>query len=80
MKSVILYTQPDCPPCEITKLFLNDRGVPYEEKNIAVDAEAQREWKDIWHSFSTPTVVVGREAVRGFNIEALSSLLKQHGL
>ncbi|GLY10653.1 glutaredoxin family protein [Bacillus badius] len=80
MKPVILYTQPDCPPCQITKLFLNDRGVRYEEKNIAEDDSAKNEWQTRWNASSTPTVVVHNEAVTGFDLEKLTSVLNKYGM
>lgn len=80
MKPVILYTQPDCPPCQIIKLFLNNRGIGYAEKNIADDSSARKEWTDVWGALSTPTVIVHDEAVIGFDVEKLTSLLEKHGL
>ncbi|KMY53465.1 hypothetical protein AC623_05270 [Bacillus sp. FJAT-27231] len=80
MMPVILYTQPECPPCQIVKLFLNDRGVRYEEKNIAEDESAKQEWRNKWNASSTPTTVVQNEAVRGFDLDALTKLLEKHGM
>ena len=40
---VILFTQPDCPPCHIVKLFLTERGVAFEERDITRNATAMRE-------------------------------------
>lgn len=80
MKPIILYTQPDCPPCQIIKLFLNDRGVGYEEKNISEDLSAKQEWETRWLASSTPTVVVHGEAVTGFDLEKLTNLLQKHGM
>ncbi|WP_100330750.1 glutaredoxin family protein [Bacillus xiapuensis] len=79
MASIILYTQPECPPCTIVKLFLDDRGVQYEEKNIAADMDARQQLQQ-WKSSSTPTVVIGNEAIAGFDLEKLTSALQKHGL
>ncbi|KAB7707898.1 NrdH-redoxin [Bacillus aerolatus] len=80
MKSIILYTQPDCPPCQIIKLFLNDRGIIFEEKNILEDESAKKEWKTTWNASSTPTVIIHNEAVTGFDLEKLTGLLEKHGM
>ncbi|MFK2824839.1 glutaredoxin family protein [Bacillus sp. B190/17] len=79
MKSIILYTQPDCPPCQIVKLFFNDRGINYEEKNILTDESARNDWKNVWHASSTPVVIVHNEAVTGFDLDKLTFLLEKHG-
>ena len=80
MKSIILYTQPECPPCQIVKLFLNDRGISYEEKNILEDDSAKQEWESKWNASSTPTVVVRGEAVTGFDLDKLTKLLQKYGM
>ncbi|WP_338753819.1 glutaredoxin family protein [Bacillus sp. FJAT-52991] len=80
MTSIILYTQPECPPCNIIKLFLNDRGVRYEERNIASVSAFKEELQTKWESLSTPTIIVENEVVRGFNIERLTELLDKHNL
>ncbi|MEK3855314.1 glutaredoxin family protein [Cytobacillus sp. FSL H8-0458] len=75
MKEIVLYTQPDCPPCEITKMFLNENGYAYTIKDIKKDAAAQKELTKQFSSFSTPTVVIGNTVIRGFDLEKLRSAL-----
>jgi glutaredoxin 3 len=40
--AVILYTRPDCPYCDAARRYLEERGDPYEERDIASDPEAER--------------------------------------
>nr|WP_238941822.1 glutaredoxin domain-containing protein [Bacillus sp. REN10] len=75
-----MYTQPECPPCNIVKLFLNDRKVSYEERDIASDSAFKEELQAKWKSFSTPTIIVENEIIRGFDIERLTELLDKHHL
>lgn len=75
MKKIVLYTQPDCPPCEITKKFLKEFGFTYEERNIKTDSKARNELVKKYQSYSTPTIVIGDDVVRGFNIDELKKLL-----
>ncbi len=67
MKQIVIYTQPDCPPCEVTKMFLNDKGIPFIEKNIKTDPGARNELIKKYKSFSTPTVIIGNKVITGFN-------------
>ncbi|MBG9545937.1 glutaredoxin family protein [Cytobacillus firmus] len=75
MKEIVLYTQPDCPPCEITKMFLNENGYAYTIKDIKKDAAAHKELTRKYKSFSTPTVVIGDTVIRGFDLEKLRSAI-----
>ncbi|WP_335870420.1 glutaredoxin family protein [Bacillus sp. 2205SS5-2] len=76
MNQIILYTQPDCPPCEIVKLFLQDRNITYIEKNIKKDANAKKELIEKYQSYSTPTVIVNQTTITGFNLDALNTALE----
>ena len=75
MKEIVLYTQPDCPPCEIIKLFLNENGYTYTIKDIKKDPTAHKELTRQYNSFSTPTIVIGDTVIRGFDLEKLQSAL-----
>jgi glutaredoxin 3 len=75
MKKVELYTQPDCPPCQIVKEFFRHYSITYTEYNIKTDNAARNRLIYDYNSYSTPTVVVDGEAVTGFNIERLEQLL-----
>lgn len=76
MEQIILYTQPDCPPCEITKMFLKEYGFTFTIKDIKKDANAQKELTQHYKSFSTPTIVIGDTVITGFDLEKLKSVLR----
>ncbi|KOP81904.1 glutaredoxin family protein [Cytobacillus solani] len=71
MKKITVYTQPDCPPCEITKRFLTEYGFSYEVKNIKTDQKARMELIETYQSYSTPTIVIGEQVITGFDLEKL---------
>jgi glutaredoxin-like YruB-family protein len=72
---VVVFTQPDCPPCMVVKMFLTEKGVVFEERDITVDADAVRELTEKYGSHSTPTLVIGDEVMIGFNPERLDEIL-----
>ncbi|MFJ8257032.1 glutaredoxin domain-containing protein [Peribacillus asahii] len=76
MKDVTLYTQPDCPPCQIMKLFFNDNNISYKEKNIKKDKTALQELTKKYGSYSTPTVVIDGKAIIGFELEEIKKELQ----
>ena len=76
MKQVILYTQPDCPPCSILKRFFSENEIPFTEKNIREDAKAMKELTATYQSYSTPTNVIDGKAIIGFELEKLMEALE----
>ncbi|MGJ7923138.1 glutaredoxin family protein [Neobacillus sp. LXY-4] len=75
MKEIILYSQPECPPCEIVKKFLKEYGFAYLEKNIKTDKKARNDLINKYQSYSTPTIVIDEQVIRGFDIKALMEAL-----
>ncbi|WP_416827029.1 glutaredoxin domain-containing protein [Ectobacillus polymachus] len=75
MKEVQLYSQPDCPPCEILKMFFKHYSISYTEYNIATDDEAKNRLLNHYHSLSTPTVVIDGVTVIGLEIDRIKQLL-----
>jgi glutaredoxin-like YruB-family protein len=72
---VVIFTQPDCPPCHVVKLFLTERGVAFEERDITLDQSAVQELLEKYRSHSTPTLVIGDEVMIGFDPERLDEIL-----
>jgi len=72
---IVLFTQPDCLPCQWVKSFLAERGVGFEERDIAKDAVAVEELTRKYKSHSTPTLVIGDEVLIGFDPERIDKIL-----
>lgn len=72
---VVLFTQPDCPPCHVVKRFLEERGVAFEERDITLEPAALRDLTEKYSSHSTPTLIIGEEVMIGFNPERLDEIL-----
>lgn len=76
-KTVILFTQPDCPPCRWAKSYMSDKGIPYEERDISCDPQAVEDLVEKYQSRSTPTLVIGDEVMIGFDPERLDQILAE---
>jgi glutaredoxin-like YruB-family protein len=74
-KPLILFTQPDCPPCRWVKSYLAEKGLEYEERDISADPEAVTELVEKYNSRSTPTLVIGEQVMIGFDPEELDQIL-----
>ncbi|KAB7669322.1 glutaredoxin family protein [Bacillus sp. B1-b2] len=75
MHKIILYTQPDCPPCEYSKLFLQEHGFDFEIKDIQKDPIAKKELIKKYQSFSTPTFIIDDSVIYGFDLEKITTAL-----
>ncbi len=75
MSDIIVYTQHDCPPCKIIKMFLTEFGFSFTEKNINEDERSRQELTQTYNSYSTPTIVIGEEIITGFDLERLKKVL-----
>jgi glutaredoxin len=69
---VILYSTPKCASCDLARLYLDKRKVPYTEKNVDNDVKMQEELKEKSGSLSVPTIIVGTKVMNGY----LESLLE----
>jgi glutaredoxin-like YruB-family protein len=74
---IVLFTQPDCPPCMVLKLFLSEKGATFEERDITRDPDAVRELTEKYKSHSTPTLVIGDEVLIGFDPERIDKILDE---
>ena len=72
---IVLFTQPDCPPCLVLKMFLTERGVTFEERDITRDPDAVRDLTEHYKSHSTPTLVIGDEVLIGFDPDRIDEIL-----
>ncbi|MFC7784567.1 glutaredoxin domain-containing protein [Rossellomorea sp. GCM10028870] len=77
MKIITLYSQPECPPCEVVKMFLKEHNVDYKEIDIKQNEQARNYLVKELKSYSTPTITVDSEVITGFNLEALTAALNK---
>jgi glutaredoxin len=78
---VLFFSQPGCLSCELMKVFLEARGVAFEERDISADVEARRIMMEEYDSSETPTLVIWSgevpEVVLGFEPARLDRLLDE---
>ncbi len=75
MLKPVIYTTPSCFYCKLTKAFFHEKGVEYEEKNVATDEKARQEMVDVSGQMGVPVTVIGDKVVVGFDKKLLSELL-----
>ncbi|HEY6511986.1 MAG TPA: glutaredoxin family protein [Burkholderiaceae bacterium] len=62
---VTLYSSNDCAPCESGRRMLQGRGVPFTERRVANEDDAEA-LNRLTGGRSVPTLTIGSQALRGF--------------
>ena len=75
MEQVTVYTTPTCPWCGKVKDFLNEKGVSYQEMDVAKDPAGARQMIERTGQRSVPVTVVGDQTIVGFDREGLERIL-----
>jgi len=63
---VTLYSTTDCPPCDAGRALLLQRGVPFSEKLIVSDDDAQAMERTMG-TRTVPALTIGAQALRGMS-------------
>jgi glutaredoxin 3 len=66
MNRITVYTTEPCGYCRQAKALLAKRGVPYDEINLAMDAEGRAELAARTGMMTFPQVVIGDALIGGF--------------
>jgi glutaredoxin len=76
---ILLFTQSGCLSCELMKVFLEARGLAFDERDTSSDSAARDEMLEKYGTSTTPTVVVvtdsGAEVIEGFDHTRLDQFL-----
>ncbi|BDU50886.1 glutaredoxin family protein [Haliovirga abyssi] len=73
--SVIVYSTNTCPYCDMTKQFLSEKGVPFNDINVAEDPIAAREMVSKSGQMGVPVIDFNGTIVLGFDRAKLESLI-----
>lgn len=75
MAKAIIYSTPTCVYCKMAKAFFKEKGVEFEEKDVATDMVARKEMVDKSGQLGVPVIDIGGKVVVGFDQQHLSELL-----
>jgi glutaredoxin 3 len=67
MKSVTVYTTDNCSMCSGAKALLGKRSVPYEEVNLARDADSRAKLIELTGLATFPQILIDGEPIGGFD-------------
>lgn len=72
---VKIYSTPTCVYCKTLKQFLQEKGVEFEEVNVAGNQEALKEMVEKSGQMGVPVTEIDGQIVVGFDKEKISKLL-----
>ena len=73
--NVIVYSTPTCPYCVMAKRYLSERGVKYEDVNVAADQARALEMLTKTGQMGVPVLDIGGEVIIGFDRNAIDYAL-----
>ena len=76
---VILYSVPNCDACDLIRLQLQSRTIPFTEKDVSSNAVTQQELQTASGALTVPTVLIGDKAQAGYDRAALNQRLTEVG-
>lgn len=75
MPKVTLYTTPTCVYCKMTKAFLNEKQIPFEEKDVTTNDAWLDEMVKKSGQLGVPVVDVDGTILVGFDKTRLSHMI-----
>lgn len=76
---VSFYSVESCDSCDLVRLFLENNGIPFAEKDIRTNVTLQQELQSRSGGLQVPTVIVGDKVVDGYSKSALRDALEGKG-
>ena len=77
MAKIKVYSTPTCPWCHKVKAFLKDKGVEFEEVDVAADQEAAKKMVEKSGQMGVPQIEINGKMIVGFDQEAIEAELKK---
>lgn len=76
MPKVTIYSTPTCHFCHMTKEFLKEKNIPFEDINVAYDQKRAQEMIEKSGQMGVPVIDIDGKIIIGFDKEALKKALK----
>lgn len=73
---VKVYSTPTCPFCKMTKDFLKENKVKFEDIDVSSDQSKAKEMVEKSGQMAVPVTDIGGKMIVGFNKEKLTEALK----
>ena len=75
MKKVTIYSTPTCHFCHMAKDFFKEKGVAFEDFDVASNLEKRKEMMDKSGQMGVPVILIEDQIIVGFNQPKIIELL-----
>jgi glutaredoxin 3 len=75
MATVKIYSTPNCPYCKLTKQFLTENNIPFEDIDVSVNQLAAQEMISRSGQMGVPVIDIDGQIVVGFDKNKIKQLL-----
>lgn len=76
MAKIRVYSTPMCPYCKMTKEFLKEKGIEFEDIDVSVDREAAMKMIEKSGQMAVSQIEINGKFIIGFDREALEREIK----
>lgn len=75
---IVIYTVSWCPHCQAARRYLDERNIPYTNRDVEQDAQAMDTLVNRYGSQSVPVIVIGNDEaiLKGFSPESFNKALQ----
>jgi glutaredoxin 3 len=74
MANITIYTTPTCVYCKMTKAYLNEKKVPFYERDVMTDETAREEMIQKSGQLGVPVIDIDGTIVVGFDKDRITEL------
>jgi len=75
MSKITVYSTPTCHFCHMAKDFFKEKGVEFEDFNVAENLEKRKEMMDKSGQMGVPVILIEDQIIVGFNKPKIMDLL-----
>jgi glutaredoxin-like YruB-family protein len=74
-----VYSTPSCPYCHLTKEFLKENNIEFEDVDVSKDEAALIEMINKSGQMGVPVIDIDGEIIVGFNRAEIERIIKEKG-
>jgi len=74
-----VYSTPSCPYCHLTKEFLKENNIEFEDVDVSKDEAALIEMINKSGQMGVPVIDIDGEIIIGFNRAEIERIIKEKG-
>ena len=74
---VRVYSTPTCPYCKMTKAFLREKNIAFEDIGVSKNREKAQEMIEKSNQMGVPVIEIGGKIINGFDKDKIEEALSK---